>query len=431
MLAQMRKRVLIALVVSAAVVVASCSPEPSASPTPAATQVAGATATPGAESATPPSTPASTSSPWPVSTVYASWNRVDLPERVPGVINGNRPEAVTWFGDRYVAVGGVIGSCCTGPNFSTDTQALVWRSPDGVTWNLVPDSESFDQGHMRAVAATDTRIVAVGTHASESTEFPGRESVVGATWSSTDGRSWRTVWGSVPSFVDVVATDDGFLAATEGGRRPAPAIWRSVDGLAWTRVAAPIVLGDGVINRLIRTADGFLAVGASVNVASDEGSGQTPRAAAWFSVDGLVWERIADQPAFDGGVMTDVAFRNGQYLAAVFDPATGDRKLWISDDGRTWQGASHPASQSSAGAPSRIVGLPSAFLLSADRTVGGTVAEFAAWTTVDGTSWAVVPDQPALEGVSVYAFLETEGGALAVGSYFPTAYPTPVAWSIH
>ena len=438
MLVQVRERVLFALLVSGSMIFASCSTEPSASPTPGASEVAGATATPGVESAAPGSTstpapeatPTTTMSPWPVSTIFTSWTRSDLPERISDINGANQPDDMTWFADRYVAVGGITGGCCA-IGSSTDTQTLVWRSRDGVAWNLVPDSESFDMGYMRAVAANETRVVAVGVHVLDSAGT-GEAARVGATWSSTDGRSWRMVWGSVPLFVDVVATDDGFLAATESGDRPAPAIWHTTDGLEWTRVAAPGELGDGVINRLIRTPDGFLAVGTSVNTLADPDSTSVPRAAVWSSVDGLAWARVADQPAFEDGTISDVAVRDGRYVAVGHGAVYAGGEIWLSDDAQTWQRLDDPAFQAEGIQTARVFALPAGFIVGGVERVGDTW-EFLAWTTTDGSSWAVIPDQAAFDGtnVTVTDLLEIDGGgALAVGSYVGADGSTPASWSI-
>jgi hypothetical protein len=367
----------------------------------------------------------------PVSTLFTSWIAHEMPQRIPNVYGGNLPDDLVWFEDRFIAVGGVNAGCCDG-GFSTDTQALVWRSRDGVAWNLVPDSGAFDLGHMHAVAATGSVVVAVGWLSLESDEHRGSTEHVGAAWPSVDGRDWQVV-SDLPLFGDVETMDGAFFATVEDFERPAPQIWRSTDGQSWTRVAGGAELGAGVIKRLIRTPNGLLAVGASVNVGAVSGANEDVHAAVWRSTDGLIWSRVADQPAFADGTMVDVAIRDGRYLAVGHDNEHAGGETWVSDDAVKWERADHPAFGPDGIELMTILALDAGFVVTGDgpRPDGGL--DFMAWTSVDGRSWSAIPDQPAFDGAEVRTdgWLALPGGAgIAIGMRWVDG-AQPTAWLIH
>ena len=63
---------------------------------------------------------------------------------------------VTYASDRYVAVGHLL----FGQQFST---AVIWTSPDGITWTRANEPASFGQGKIYGVSAGGPGLVAVGT----------------------------------------------------------------------------------------------------------------------------------------------------------------------------------------------------------------------------------------------------------------------------
>jgi hypothetical protein len=72
-----------------------------------------------------------------------------------------------------VAVG---SGCCP-------DEAAVWLSPDGLSWERLPDQPGFADTAMLGVTSTPDGIVAVGCSAV-------MECMSGLAWSSPDGRSW-------------------------------------------------------------------------------------------------------------------------------------------------------------------------------------------------------------------------------------------------
>ena len=351
-----------------------------------------------------------------------------MPERVPDVYGGNMPRGIVWFKDRFVAVGGVNGGCCDG-GYSETTQAVVWRSVDGRSWNLVPDSPAFALGGMHAVAASATLAVAVGARYVPSTQYPGEARPVGAAWTSTDGRSWNLV-RDLPLFSQVAASEAGFVAVEEAGDRAAPAIWTSPDGRTWSPIAGREELGIGVIKRLVRIPNGFLAVGASLNVAAVAGAEEQPRAAVWRSPDGKTWSRVADQPAFENGTMDDVAMRDGRAVAVGHDADYERPVIWTSEDGVQWRRVAIPELEQDRAQIVRILALPAGYL-----ATGAAIGEFpdwstTAWSSTDGSSWAAIRREPGHAG-EVWAWMGVDdGGALAVGIRGGSDGIVPASWII-
>lgn len=109
-----------------------------------------------------------------------------------------------------------------------------------------------------------------------------------------------------------------------------PAIWRSVDGLAWQAVAAPAAFAELAAADLIATDDGYIL------------GGTTPGGSAiWTSTDGADWEQVDGAAAgFGPGGLNDlVAMPDGGYLAVGWtdDGQTYDGAAWHSADGREWE----------------------------------------------------------------------------------------------
>jgi hypothetical protein len=108
---------------------------PAVNPSPARSNTALATPTPGPSQVTS----------LPQSRMFAGWERVAMPDPTPHTYGGEAAADVVAFKGGYIAVGGIFGGCCTGA-YTTDTRAAVWRSADGVHWELEPHRPAFALG---------------------------------------------------------------------------------------------------------------------------------------------------------------------------------------------------------------------------------------------------------------------------------------------
>jgi hypothetical protein len=153
------------------------------------------------------------------------------------------------------------------------------------------------------------------------------------------GPKWEraTPPDSDPGFVlhDVIAGGPGFIAVGGGRPRrenadPRALIWLSEDGRRWQSTPLFGDAATGVVQAIVETPDGFVAVG---NACCPDG------AAVWRSADGIVWERVPDAEALAGASMSDVV-SGDDGLLAVGCPATlecSGGRVWRSADGTTWE----------------------------------------------------------------------------------------------
>lgn len=190
---------------------------------------------------------------------------------------------------------------------------------------------------MRSVTAGGPGMVAVGHDHDEA---------VAAVWVSADGLNWERIahdegelGGSGSREMEVVAAiGAGLVAVGIDCRRDAAAVWWSPDGLQWERVArdSPVFSGEGLqwMNSITECSSGLVAVGR------DEGR---DAAAVWASVDGLAWERLAHQKqAFGGNTeMRSVTAGSPGLVAVGHDLERAAAAVWASADGSVWERMTH------------------------------------------------------------------------------------------
>lgn len=266
-----------------------------------------------------------------------SWQRV--PEQV--ALEDGWIAAATAGESGYVAVGGTVGcSDPVSPNCLLD--AAVWVSDDGVTWERV-ESDSF-----RGEAV---RVTSHGT--------------------PLDGDQYMSDVAWLPAGYVAVGNAPVIDPDRPSGYLERPGIWVSADGRQWDLLPHDEELFSGVegISRLLTFDGRFAAFGGS---------------SAWLSENGINWERVEIDT--DGGV-GDVTVWNGM-LVAVGGTYDGHAAAWTSHDGKEWTRVSSPA-LTEAGNLQGVGG-------NADGLVAiGTsipAARVAAWRSVNGTDWSVMPD---------------------------------------
>lgn len=179
-------------------------------------------------------------------------------------------------------------------NFEPRTEAVVWVSDDlGETWHVsgVDDLAFSDPSEvLTSVTATDRGVVAVG-YALSST---GSRSRVAA-WSSIDGRAWNAARIGDPEApppdgeLHDVAASDGRLVALGSDGDDSTQLWASDVGWTWERATIRGVAADALLELELTgvtsddgrfTAFGSLAAG-----------GESTREAAVMQSTGGVWER--------------------------------------------------------------------------------------------------------------------------------------------
>lgn len=227
---------------------------------------------------------------------------------------------VTATADGLVAVGREL-------NPEVD-RAVVARSPDGRTWTREDGGAAFDGAQMIDVVAALDGLVAVGS-------APGTDSA--AVWLKPGTGPWERVAADSVALEaafmwSVTVAGPGLIAG--GWRRegePTAAIWTSTDGRNWS-LATSIEGGSGMqVRSVIETASGYVAVGERVEGGS---------AAVWTSTDGGTWTRV-ESPTFANASMVDVAATEFG-LVAVGGRNLDDAGVWISADGSSWEVVEDP-----------------------------------------------------------------------------------------
>ncbi|GEM_PF-6257972 len=132
--------------------------------------------------------------------------------------------ALTWSGDRFVAVG---------------TDGLAAWSLDGLTWNTLDVGE---EAALVAVAYHDGLGVAVAAD--------------GRVFTTGDGTGWTATADLAATVRDVVGGSGGFVAVGSG-------IWQSTDGASWTSVPEGAALE---LSAAVAREGGSVAVGDGVVV---------------------------------------------------------------------------------------------------------------------------------------------------------------------
>jgi hypothetical protein len=320
------------------------------------------------------------------------WSRVPHDEAVFGGARGQRMKSVTVGGPGLVAVGSVGND--------VDADAAVWTSVDGLTWSRVAHDEAIFGGArgqwMNSVTVGGPGLVAVGSD------------------------------GTFSDFDDVDAAGEGRQLGEEAG---AAAVWTSVDGLTWSRVAHDEAIfggaGDQQMNSVTAGGPGLVAVGNSV------GNEDDTDAAVWTSVDGLIWSRVPPDEAVGEQEMHSVTAA-GPGLVAVGSGGevscwrcpdhVDDPAVWTSVDGITWSRVARNETVFGRGQVMHSVTVGGLGLV-AVGTVGGCNLGFDAvvWTSVDGLTWSAVPDDEAVFGGTgnqkMHSVTDTGAGLVAVGVY--------------
>ncbi|MGI8807468.1 MAG: hypothetical protein ACR2KK_06445 [Acidimicrobiales bacterium] len=125
-----------------------------------------------------------------------------------------------------------------------------------------------------------------------------------AVWFSPDGDTWERADGAGITaggdkvVAGCVATGSGFVMAGNKmkGQAADAAVWRSADGRSWTSVESPVFTGDDsqYIQSLVADGDWMVAVGGDSRTGPSEG-------AIWTTSDGgSRWQRLTLGPEFRG-----------------------------------------------------------------------------------------------------------------------------------
>lgn len=328
---------------------------------------------------------------------------------------------------------GVFAAGSVGDGSATD--AAVWASTDGITWQSQKASNAFtDNGDhtISSLASLGGGFVAAGGVRTGQTWSP-------ASWISPNGRSWSQTslafpmptgprpdttgtqvngLASTPTAPAAAPTAAGSLAAV-GGSATEQRLWTSTDGTSWTSVPLPPAATAAADWRAgkVATAGGTTVVvddsAGAPRVLVDRPQGWTEVTAtpAAFGVPRATATPVRLLTTGSSLVLVAQVDQPGQALGSE----TTSAAVFTSPDGRTWTPATTDAFADAdvADAATTSTGLVA---VGADAPVTSTLGAgppgARAWTSPDGRAWSASPAGGA-PGASVFGggSQGTEGAA--------------------
>jgi hypothetical protein len=314
-------------------------------------QSQGGHASPTASLPAPTDTPSPSLSPQPVVTANDGSSIV---ADGPSIAWTNVP--LSQFGSNTVwAVGAarVGGTMVVAANDSTqnDMKPVIIKSTNGTDWTRVPTGGSeFTNARLDFLVSIPGGLLLVGESLLRDPLCAGGAlgcNPVSATlmWVSSDGQNWQPL-----SAAALAPFDRVFIHSITAGAKglvafgthlpvtgsPDEVVFHSTNGISWSSAVIPDQRGihGGLVQEVIATASGFVAVGSSdrAPLTSADGGG-----AAWYSSDGLTWARAAT-PAGSTDLRYAAAGATGMVATSYALPASSNVQ-WISADGKTWQTA--------------------------------------------------------------------------------------------
>jgi photosystem II stability/assembly factor-like uncharacterized protein len=204
----------------------------------------------------------------------------------------------------------------------------MWTSPDGRTWQRVPDADLavFGRGRLSDVVSGPAGVVAVGS------VVPANGDAEGMIWTSPDGRTWEIASQFSATFPRTVPTNVvltggryvvvGYRQAPDGSLA-SPAAWYSTDARAWRAAAGAETIGD----TLLSSAGGALTV-----------SIHPIEATLSRTADGSTWRADGAVFPFGFGDNGPTLLSDGSRILALGTRVTSAaRGAWLSSDAQRWQ----------------------------------------------------------------------------------------------
>ena len=226
-----------------------------------------------------------------------------------------------------------------GPGLVAVGDDKAWYSVDGSDWTLatVPGlpaeilERAADDRHvarMTGITAASQDLVAWGLAEVPLTDNPDENLVRPLLWASHDGRTWvEVVRPDMDSLTAVTGGPHGFVATGQAGGEAA--VWLSVDGQVWERVA------EGVFTSPTRLElSAATATSAGYAIAATEGEClwypcPEQDVVIWTSEDGRSWSSVPRDDRFsESQAYRAIAWKSNFIVAGASE---GKPAVWITD----------------------------------------------------------------------------------------------------
>lgn len=218
----------------------------------------------------------------------------------------------------------------------------VWKSSDGITWELLTDSAGWSgRAGLSAVVYRDEIYVMAGSFNDDPAVIGGPPVRVyfNDVWKSSDGQDWTQMTDNAPwkpraGAVVVVKDDYMYLIGGEEGFTCIPGgpcppyfndVWRSQDGVNWELITDSAAWASRPGHQCV-VSDGLFVLWGGFGLSEDP---QDPFAFAnpmdvWISADGADWKQISYTP-WNASSPEDIKY---DFDALVLEDVEGD-KDWI------------------------------------------------------------------------------------------------------
>ena len=287
--------------------------------------------------------------------IYATWQPVDVPP--PRSNTTSSMAAITTFRDRFVAVGWESAG---------DQQTPAsWTSSTAASWTRSDSGTSAGDGFMWGIAATSTRLVAVGSDV----------------WTSVDASTWTRVSGA-PDLRTIVAAGDRFIGVTQPNENGPIEAWQSADGTHWTRLATldRPTPGDAPVRlRVIQQPGGSAPMLAAVGYNTAVWTASVDRPEAWTA------RRVGNAGDIS---LSDVASHGDKVLTVGTVGYCCRVRLFSSSDATVWSNETGILDDQAAQAYA-IIGTARGWILAGAGPFGeaSRPSPFLGWSSEDGSHW--------------------------------------------
>lgn len=293
-------------------------------------------------------------------------------------------------------------------------QAIAMTSADGKHWDAVPGLQGADGTSANAVVSLGHRTVVVGSEHSGSTAWL----FDGSSWQQAPEQAALEVPYVAGAMTSVTTFQGAFVAAGYADdplhNAAAAAVWRSIDGLTWTRDSADAFAG-GRIHAMAARGDTIVAVDTN-------GDPIYGPAGAWRWTQASGWQRATIDPNA-GGAMDAVAYGPAGFVAVGKNATDLGASVWTSADGLTWTAVPDQLALHYYQLATRmqsIVAMPTGgFLVGGWRSDVGKGSSLI-WTSADGVTWSDPTWETSFSGGEVDGVGIVGDNAVAVGR---TGYP--------
>ncbi len=324
--------------------------------------------------------------------------------------------------DNLFGVAAVSGGYIAVGAVTPPASAIAFWSADGASWTPLPSFTGGDGSAAVGAAEASDRIALVGHDPTGAMAWAGD---LRTGWRQAPPQASLAVAHAAGGMTSVVPFDGGFVAAgyrdDPAAARAAGAVWRSRDGLAWTLDADGGVFAGGRVMSLAVAGSALVAVGTVGDLIRGP-------AAAWRWTAATGWRR-ASVPVGGGAMRAVVATASGLVAVGV-DAADTGAAAWTSIDGSNWQAVADQPAFHFYQLPVRFQALTlvNGTLIAAgwrsDPGKGSSVVV----TSPDGETWSAEPWQASFSGGQVDGLAAANGTVVAAGRVGYPDTDTAAVW---